>query len=308
MNSLLNSKDQLALSIGPYIIKVSKLLRKNMSDLFPQCVDCFEVNSEIQMGVSSIDYIIKEEEYKILPEDILVGGYEDGPLPYKVYRKSSGDYLWIRQDAQRQDILAFIITKKWSEWRLVKDNTNSKWHNSFSELAYLFPYSILNKNGIMFHGVVMEWQGRGIIVSAYSGVGKTTHTRMWKEREDALILNGDRALCYKQQDGWYTCGAPWFGTSEEYLNRSVKIDAFVILDQARVNRVRALGKLEGAIELIKHTFAPVWEDTLANNAFNHINDMVEEIPIYLLECKPDYEAVDVLKTELIQKFNNVETI
>lgn len=308
MNSLLNSKDQLALSIGPYIIKVSKLLRVNKSDLFPQCVDCFEVNSDKPIGESSIDYIIKEEEYKISSEDILVDGFEDGPLPYKVYRKSTGDYLWIRQNAEREDILAFIITKKWSEWRLIKDDTNRTWHNSFSELAYLFPYSILNKSGIMFHGVVMEWQGRGIIVSAYSGVGKTTHTRMWKEREEALILNGDRALCYKQQDIWYTCGAPWFGTSNEYLNRSVKIDAVVILEQARVNRVRALGRLEGALELLKHTFAPGWEETLANNAFNHINDMIEEIPIYLLECKPDYEAVEVLKTVLIQKFNHVENI
>ena len=65
----------------------------------------------------------------------------------------------------------------------------------------------------MLHGVLMEWQGKGIILTASSGTGKTTHARLWREYENALIINGDRVLIRKEEGQWYAFGTPWSGSS-----------------------------------------------------------------------------------------------
>ena len=141
----------------------------------------------------------------------------------------------------------------------------------------------------------MEYEGKGILVTAPSGEGKTTHTRMWRDREQALILNGDRCLCRKTEGKWYAYGMPWAGSSGEYINRRVPIHAIVALRQSSVNSVRSLSAYEGAIWLLQRIFAPMWPGSLQDQAFDLVKELAEEIPMLELSCTPDYEAVQVLK-------------
>ena len=68
----------------------------------------------------------------------------------------------------------------------------------------MFPYAVLNHHACVLHGVVMEYEGKGILVTAPAGTGKTTHTRMWRDWKHALILNGDRASA----GSWRAFGMP----------------------------------------------------------------------------------------------------
>jgi hypothetical protein len=138
----------------------------------------------------------------------------------------------------------------------------------------------------------------GIVISAYSGVGKTTHARMWRDYENALILNGDRALCCKEDEEWYAYGAPWSGTSGESIQRRIKLKAIVILEQAKTNEVTTLSPLQGAKELLQHSFTPYWDEELVDCTLKTIDSIVVNIPILKLRCRPDQEAVATLKLEL----------
>ena len=291
--------NHMKLWIGPYMIHVTYPQSNDEGYYFPDVVNEFMENAITEKPERAIHYIIDFGSYEVGPEDVPVAGYNSGPRPYQIYKRTSGEYLWIHKNRKREVKLVFNVSYDWKYWRLLYDNSNSQGMDSFTELSYIFPYSVLDKLGIMFHGVVMEWQGHGIIVCAHSGVGKTTHTRMWRDNENAVIINGDRALCYKNDGAWFTCGAPWCGSSGEYKSRSVKLTAAVILEQAENNQIKALPRYKGALELIKVAFAPTWEETLMNYAMDHVGDIVKNIPVFQLSCRPDLDSVALLKGELM---------
>ncbi|HWT26848.1 MAG TPA: hypothetical protein VN131_02835 [Mobilitalea sp.] len=292
-----------SLYIGIYMICIIDSNENDELYMLPDCTVPFQSRNPLQKVCKKINYRINLERSFSEPADRPFHAFNNGPIPYRIYQTNLNEYLWIRNYRFSDKELAFKISGDWSTWTLIADNSNSMGMDSFEELAYIFPYSILNKDGILFHGVVMEWQGMGIIFCAHSGVGKTTHTRMWKDNENGNILNGDRALCCKAGGEWFTYGAPWCGSSGEYQNKGMKLDVVVLLEQSDENEVQVLRPVQGAKELIRLTFAPSWEESLMNLAFDSINDIVMKVPVLKLRCRPDYEAVAVLK----DKLNTIKT-
>lgn len=292
------SNTPFTISIGLYKINISCFYNNKAAYVLPDDIALFQDDSAEENTDWNIDYSILPQQKFIEPETLPMMSYEEGPMPYRIYKVDSESYLWIRKDKDKKNCLVYRISRNWSLWELIFDRTKGYSFNYIDELAYIFPYSILDKGGIMFHGVVMEWQALGIIVCAHSGVGKTTHTKLWKDHQNAFILNGDRALCCREEGTWFTYGAPWNGSSRECLNRKTILSAVVILEQAEVNQVIRLTPLRGACELISLTFAPAWEPVLMNCSLDLIDEIACNIPILKLKCTPDIEAVAVLKSEL----------
>lgn len=288
------------LSMGNYAIRLMGKYEENTSYEVPDDASLFLADGIADRSEwNMLCFIIPRKEFAE-PEGKPLAGFEEGPVPYRIYKEDSGNYLWVRKDKDKNNHLVYRISKNWRIWELLFDHTGGGSPDFFMELAYIFPYSVLNKQGIMFHGVVMEWKTMGIIVCAHSGVGKTTHTEQWKTGEGAHILNGDRALCYRKKEQWYTCGAPWNGSSLECLNQNVELRTIVILEQSETNQVVKLTGRQAALELISLTFAPAWDQELMNMALDLIDGITREITVLKLRCRPDYEAVTLLKRELIR--------
>lgn len=303
MEKIRQLDNHLHLYIGTFDIQIIHIPMEEESFNLPEKARPFLVKNPGFSRSKEIEYFIDLEDSFMEPISEPVAGFDDGPFPYRIYSEPSGDFLWIRKNKFGEIQLAYRIAEDWGIWRLVADNSGTVGSNSFAELAYIFAYSVLPWNGIVFHGVVMEWQGMGIIVCAHSGVGKSTHTRMWRDNENARILNGDRALCCKEGDQWFAYGAPWCGSSEEYCNRKVPLMAVVILEQAEFNEVKVIAPLKGAMELIQLAFAPAWDANSMNLTLDTIDNIVQKIPVLKLRCKPDMEAVAVLKTEISRIYN-----
>lgn len=225
----------------------------------------------------------------------LLFGSADFMVPTFLYERENGEYDWLTQTHDGEAQLSLHISKDWTEFTLYEDNTGTKGERAFYEFGSLFCYAVLNHDACVLHGVVMEHNGRGILVTASSGTGKTTHTRMWRDRENALIINGDRCLCRKIDGKWYAYGMPWSGSSGEYINRRVPITAIVCLKQAPENTVRRMDVFEGTLALMQRIFAPVWHGELQNKAFDMTEALAAEITMLELSCRPDFKAVDVLK-------------
>ena len=160
---------------------------------------------------------------------------------------------------------------------------------------------LLKHQMLTFHGVLMEHNGCGIIISAPSGTGKTTHARMWRDSRNALIINGDRATCQNINGVWTGFGLPWSGTSGEQINRSVPITAIVVLEQGETNQARQItSPLEAFMMLLPHVQYPSWDKEMTSKAMDLLEDFLKEIPVIRLSCLPDLEAVDVLEKAIEQ--------
>jgi hypothetical protein len=165
----------------------------------------------------------------------------------------------------------------------------------FFECGFAFNYAMLSHGACVFHGVVLEHEGRGILITARSGVGKSTHARLWRDHENALIINGDRSLCRKLEGRWYAYGMPWCGSSGEYINRRVPVTCIVELHRGEENRVEEADPFGASMYLLERIFAPVWESKLRERAVDICGEIGSSIPVLRLYCRPDPDSVRVLK-------------
>ncbi len=74
--------------------------------------------------------------------------------------------------------------------------------------------------------------------------------------------------------------------------------AIVVLEQSETNSVRRLDPLDALTHLLPNILAPKWEPTLYNKALDRLDEIIPEIPIYLLRCRPDIDAMLTLKREM----------
>ena len=234
------------------------------------------------------------EEY----EDNYIFDFNYSPQCHLTYRISKDWKIWT--------LINNHIGDEYSKLKIICDEENEivsydpKQHifSWINILGNIYGYSILNKEAIMLHGVIIEYKGQGIIISAKSGTGKTTHARIWRDYKNAFIINGDRCICRKNEQQWYAYGSPWCGTSGECMNRKVPIKAIVMLEQSPVNKVDKLNLYDASLKLIERAFAPTWEPDLMNKAFDIIENIANDIPVLKLQCRPDLEAVEVLEKAL----------
>lgn len=158
----------------------------------------------------------------------------------------------------------------------------------------LFRNHILFHQGIVLHAAAIEWQGKGILFSAPSETGKSTQARLWKEYMGAKILNGDRPAIRIIDNIPHVFGTPWSGSSCEFLNDHAPLSAIVMLEQASENSIRRLSNFEAVSKLMPRAFLPYYSDKLMGLAIANLENIITSTPIYLLKCKPDREAVELV--------------
>jgi hypothetical protein len=87
----------------------------------------------------------------------------------------------------------------------------------YMESARQFYVTLLYREGLYLHASAVELEGRVYLFSGDSGVGKSTHTRLWQQvfGESARIINDDKPALRYLDGVWYAYGTPWCG--KEYI-------------------------------------------------------------------------------------------
>lgn len=154
------------------------------------------------------------------------------------------------------------------------------------------------RNSLMFHASLVEVQGRGILFVGPSGIGKTTQAELWQRYRDALIINGDMALVHEENGVFYGHGCPWHGSSPYCENRQAPLAGIVVLEQVQENRIQKLSGVRMIERVMKNVFLPHWYPAGVEAAMETLDRLLTKLPVYLLECRPDSEAVDVVERTL----------
>ena len=157
---------------------------------------------------------------------------------------------------------------------------------------------LLRQQALILHASFVAWEQKGILFSAPSGTGKSTQAELWKKYLGSEIINGDRAGIRKKDGIWRAYGLPYAGSSRIYRNESVPLRAIVILEQAEENHICPLGKTEAIIRLLPEFSLHRWNATFMNKAMDLITEIVDHVPVYLLKCRPNKQAVEMLRETL----------
>lgn len=160
---------------------------------------------------------------------------------------------------------------------------------------------LLRHGGLLLHASVIQWQGRGILFSAPCGTGKSTQASLWEKYLGSDTLNGDRAGIRCVDGLWRAYGMPFAGTSGIFRNESAPISAIVVLAQGPENVIRSLSPMEAVRKLLPECSCRRWDQSFMDRLLSLLLLLVQQVPIYLLECRPDRDAVLLLRDTIIKE-------
>lgn len=184
------------------------------------------------------------------------------------------------------------------------------------ELAFSDDYSeslaiyeaIANKlvdyNGIVMHGACIKYLDYGLLFSAPSGTGKSTHIRLWKQyfKDQVDIINGDKPILRFFDDEIRIYGTPYSGKENWHKNQSAKLKAICLLKQGKENQIKKLEPKEAMVAIFAQMYIAKKDEATAIKTIMMLDQLLQKIPIYELTCNISYEAVEVcyqgLKGEL----------
>lgn len=232
---------------------------------------------------------------------------ERKPVKLKAYADSFTDshgFLHIRNIDQSDIPCYTIISGDWSASRLYIDpvhnhnnseNANLLMNNLLGYMRELFIPSLIIHDGVLLHAASIDYNGGGVLFSAPAGTGKTTHVHLWREKYGVPILDGDVTACRMLGGSPYAYGLPWCGTSGEFMNKRLPLRAVVFLEQGARNEIRKLDIAEAVVRLYARCFLYMGTEEMTDQVLKTLENLAGSVDCYVLQCRPDFEAVDLVK-------------
>lgn len=282
---------------GPVVCQLRDFFPESLWRMWQWKLDAYEVpvkqKNKISLSIDQSDDVAGWNDLDLLMQE------RSGFFNRQILLDQEGDVIWrLVWSRDQAPVLGYRVSYDWNQIRILEDHTDTAGQAAFEYMSRMVLYAMIPKRVLSFHGVLMEHEKNGIILSAPSGTGKSTHARIWRDTFGSLIVNGDNACCYKKDGKWTGFGIPWSGTSGENVNRQVEIKALVVLHQAEENKVRKLSDYEAFTEVLPMLHCPVWDEKMSKLALDRMQEFLGEIPVYFLSCRPDRDSAEMLKRTL----------
>lgn len=154
---------------------------------------------------------------------------------------------------------------------------------------------LLHRKACVLHASYIDAGGKAILFTAPSGTGKSTQAALWEQFAGAQTINGDRAVLRRREGVWHAFGYPCCGSSQISRNRTLPLGAVVVLAQSPENAVDILPAGQKIRALAAAMEFYHWDRSEMNMVFDLAMELAAAVPVVRLRCRPDEEAVHVLK-------------
>ena len=210
--------------------------------------------------------------------------------------------VWIKPDACKLSLYSPRTGQTyWSQadrqWCQVQTSWTADSSDSFvclnDIIMIAFVYRSAFFGAVTIHASAVAVHGQGCAFVGPSGVGKSTHSRLWMQHiPGARLLNDDQPVLRLHPDGTVMMyGSPWSGKTTCYRNEGVRLKALFFMQQALENRLTRLSGIETFQQLLKAT-SLMGRDTFTFQAISHTQATVcGSVPAYGFRNQPTAEAV-----------------
>ncbi len=219
---------------------------------------------------------------------------------YDFIRKLCQDYL-----SENQDEYDFSVHISEEDIKAEMEMSENRFSEAVCEstavhravVKGLVPYGI-----ILMHSAVIAVDEKAYVFMAKSGVGKSTHIRLWLKHfgDRAIVVNGDKPMfAFEDSRGLVVYGSPWRGKELLGENLSMPVAAICLLERGERNEIRQASSGEIVERIFHQVLLPKTQPDVSN-FINLLNRIVREVPFYKLKCNMEDEAA-VVSYEGMQK-------
>ena len=142
----------------------------------------------------SLDKYIVDEiaEYSILTKkDYAIELPDVEPIKTEYYDLYKTKDISIQIQKEGNTLLGYIIyLGKTILLKPLVDTFTTEYLLSQYAISYIMAFN----QALIFHGSSFIYKDMGIILSAKSGTGKSTHSRLWQKYENVVVINDDKNI------------------------------------------------------------------------------------------------------------------
>lgn len=160
---------------------------------------------------------------------------------------------------------------------------------------------------ILFHGSALAIDGKGIIFSARSGVGKSTHAELWRKAfgERVTMVNDDKPFIWVGENNSVVYGSPWDGKYHFSSNVSFPLKAVCFLSRNETNQIKQVDGLDCFPNLFQQTYRS--EDLfIFKKTLSLIDRLIKNTRLFDLRCNMEEEAAYVSYQGIMEVLNETE--
>ena len=163
---------------------------------------------------------------------------------------------------------------------------------AYIESGYQFYQQLVHHGGFYLHASAVVLDGKAYLFSGTSGMGKSTHTRLWQSTfgPGARVINDDKPALRLIDGVWYAYGTPWCGKDGINLNEKAPVAGVCFLKQAPHNAIRRLDAQEALENILKQTIYKFQDAAALSAVLGHLDHFLGAIPIYEMENLPVPDA------------------
>lgn len=200
----------------------------------------------------------------------------------------------------------FTVSADESEIEELRASSDSKFSSGYLESLIIYRklcLDMIRHDGFLLHGSAVEYNGGAYLFCAKSGVGKTTHTLLWRsEFGDAVgVINGDKPIIRRMENGTFNVyGTPWSGKENMNTNTSAPLKAICFIERGDHNECVEIDKKEAVKRLMTQVMM-LGDRALMMTQIKLIDQMLKSVPTYRLVCLPDSEAAHVSFDAMVKK-------
>lgn len=191
--------------------------------------------------------------------------------------------------------LAVTIHSSYKEWMS---------HDTIFASLLMLEKFMLEKDSLILHSSYTCTDGKALLFSAPSETGKSTQSALWEQYKGARTINGDRSLLYQKEGQWVADGWPVCGDSGICKKEAYPIQAVVMLRQAKENKAYRLKPMQAFQEIFSQITVNGWNREFQGKVMDLLERLIQDVPVYCLECNISKEAVECLYQTLNEDEKN----
>ena len=208
-----------------------------------------------------------------------------------------GVYLLRMEKAGKAPLLLRVM--KAEDCFVAQTNMEAQKQGELLRFACWMAYGIaaVHHQTLAMHASTVSYAGKSILFLGESGTGKSTHTQLWLNHiSPTELLNDDSPFVRVMEDhSVWVFGSPWSGKTPCYQNKSTAVAAIVRLSQApynKIKRLKGIAALGSLLPSCPPAFA--YDPTLLSYISRILDIILQQVPIYSLECLPNPEAAQLV--------------
>lgn len=184
---------------------------------------------------------------------------------------------------------------------VVKSQLKNKCSASVAEIGCLLIIAgnelLREGNRMLFHGVAMTYKGRGYILTAPSGTGKSTQFRNLHEiyGDECRVINGDKPVVRRVSENEIRIyPSPWNGKENWAGKENAALTAVIWLEQGLDNRIEKPEISDMILPIFNQVLYSAPDTQTVHEACGMVDSILSSVPVYRFVNTGDIESSKML--------------